>query len=297
MNTAPIKPLKKVSESAIVNFLVGFLGLITLGFAAPYIYKTRNIANLNTMSRVALGSEVEGVKFSANFMYCALFIFWFPLVLFFFGENTIRPFAVPFTLSIPVNAAMPLLGACIVSGLILMGYMLKIIGNIKDRLLQIAKNYGNTEVIKLYLYDTKWYELKTEKLNQKAFNMLVDEHNARLQDPYNSSRQSNVGNDYSDYYRNNEDFSDNANNFGNDYDSTAENPSAATESPFEILGISESASENEIKAAYRQKCILWHPDKLTPEQRNDLKFSKIVNDEMSRINNAYEQIKQRKGWK
>ncbi|MDR0460090.1 MAG: J domain-containing protein [Nitrososphaerota archaeon] len=63
------------------------------------------------------------------------------------------------------------------------------------------------------------------------------------------------------------------------------------------MGVSETASESEVKSAYRHKCTLWHPDKFTPEQRNDPKFSKMVNEEMSRINNAYEKIKQRKGWK
>jgi hypothetical protein len=180
MNTAPIKPLKKVSESSIVNFLVGFLGLITLGFAAPYIYKTRNIANLNTMSRVALGSEVEAVKFSARFMYCALFSFWFPVLTFtLFNGEIIQPFGISFTVSTPTNVIMLIVGICIISGLMLMWYILKIMGDIKDRLLKIAENYGNSKVIKLYLYDTKWYELKTEKLNQKAFNMLVVDHNIK----------------------------------------------------------------------------------------------------------------------
>jgi hypothetical protein len=304
MNTAPIKPLRKSSELFWYNALVGLLGLVTLGFAAPHIYKTRNIANLNTMSRVALGDEVEGVKFSAKLMTAVLLAFWVSLALALLNDGFIKPFEMPFSLPIPESTILPLLGVCVVSGLVLMGYMLKIMQDVKDRLLLIAKNYGCVEVIRLYLHDVGFLNLNREKLNQQAYNKLVGEHNERVRNPDNFSRQSNERTDYSDYYGNNntadDDFSDNGNDYDgdyyNNYDSTAENSSADTETPFEILGVAETAAENEVKAAYRQKCILWHPDKLTPEQRNDPKFSKIVNDEMSRINNAYEQIKQRKGW-
>jgi hypothetical protein len=68
------------------------------------------------------------------------------------------------------------------------------------------------------------------------------------------------------------------------------------DNPFDILGISEYASDSEVKAAYRYKCTLWHPDKFRPEQLDDPKFNKMINDEMSKINSAYEQIKRLKGW-
>jgi len=314
MNTAPIKPLKKTSEAFLRNFFVGLLGLVTLGFAAPYIYKKRNIANLNTMSRVALGSEVEGVKFAANYMYVALIAFWFPIPAFalFSSAITLLPITLPFTIPISANVIIPVLGISVVSGLILMWYMLKIVQDIKTRLLQIAVNYGRSDVISLYLNDVGFFGSNREKLNQRAYNKLVDEHNARIQNEaretyepnpqnsrqtYYSSYQPNEGADESDYYSDNDYGNDDFRANDSDYASNVENSSADIETPFEILGVSETASESEVKAAYRQKCILWHPDKLTPEQRNDPKFSKIVNDEMSRINNAYEQIKQRKGWK
>jgi len=43
--------------------------------------------------------------------------------------------------------------------------------------------------------------------------------------------------------------------------------------------------------------MLWHPDKLSPEQKKDPKFNKMVNEEMGKINTAYEEIKRRKGWR
>jgi DnaJ-class molecular chaperone len=57
------------------------------------------------------------------------------------------------------------------------------------------------------------------------------------------------------------------------------------------LGVSETASETDVKTAYRNKCMLWHPDKLSPEQKKDPKFNKMVNEEMGKINTAYEDIK------
>jgi len=69
------------------------------------------------------------------------------------------------------------------------------------------------------------------------------------------------------------------------------------DSPFEILGVSETASEYEVKDAWRRKCKTWHADKFTPEQLSDPKFNKMVNEEMSKINAAYEEIKRRKGWR
>jgi uncharacterized protein YxeA len=69
------------------------------------------------------------------------------------------------------------------------------------------------------------------------------------------------------------------------------------DNPFEILGVNETTSESDVRTAYRDKCRLWHPDKLSPEQKKDPKFNKMVNEEMGKINTAYEQIKQSKGWR
>jgi len=178
MSTRKITPLEKTSESFLYNFFIGFLGLITLGFFASYVYKNRNIANLNVMSRLALGSNAPDVKFSANSMYCSLFVFWFPIGLFtFLSGNVPLPFSMPVTLS--TNIIMPLLGLCLISGLMLMWYMLKIMSDIKDRLLKIAVIYGRADVIRLYVNDVGRFSSKREKLNQQAYNQLVDNHNAK----------------------------------------------------------------------------------------------------------------------
>ncbi|MCL1976861.1 MAG: DnaJ domain-containing protein [Candidatus Bathyarchaeota archaeon] len=70
-----------------------------------------------------------------------------------------------------------------------------------------------------------------------------------------------------------------------------------TYDPFKVLGVTEIASEAEVKNAWRHKCNIWHPDKFSPEQGNDPTFKKMINDKMSEVNNAYDEIKRRKGWR
>lgn len=47
------------------------------------------------------------------------------------------------------------------------------------------------------------------------------------------------------------------------YDVTARPSSSAYhEDPYKVLGVSRQASESEIKRAYRQLALKWHPDKV-----------------------------------
>ena len=57
-----------------------------------------------------------------------------------------------------------------------------------------------------------------------------------------------------------------------------------SKSLYETLGISSSASETEIKKAYRKLALLYHPDHtLTKKEEHQIIFVKI--------NNAYEALK------
>lgn len=55
--------------------------------------------------------------------------------------------------------------------------------------------------------------------------------------------------------------------------------------PFEELGVSPEASQEEVKRAYRERAQKFHPDRGGS------------NEQMARLNLAYEVIKRFKGWK
>ena len=56
-------------------------------------------------------------------------------------------------------------------------------------------------------------------------------------------------------------------------------------SPYEILGVSENASDDEIKKAYRELAKKYHPDNY-----NDSPLADLADEKMKEINDAYDQI-------
>jgi DnaJ like chaperone protein len=70
----------------------------------------------------------------------------------------------------------------------------------------------------------------------------------------------------------------------------------ASNESFAILGVNESASADEIKAAYRALIIQHHPDKLVA-QGMPSEFIETANEKMKRINAAYDTVCRMKGIK
>ena len=62
------------------------------------------------------------------------------------------------------------------------------------------------------------------------------------------------------------------------------------DSPFNVLGIGSSATDVEIKMAYRELTLKNHPDKLIAEGMPE-EFILQANDKMASINNAYNELK------
>lgn len=62
-----------------------------------------------------------------------------------------------------------------------------------------------------------------------------------------------------------------------------------TKNPYEVLGVSQNASEAEIKAAYRELAKKYHPDNY-----QDSPLADLAEEKMKEINEAYEEIMQAK---
>ena len=71
---------------------------------------------------------------------------------------------------------------------------------------------------------------------------------------------------------------------------------AAEADPFEILGVSESASNDEIKSSYRRLIRENHPDTLVAKGMPQ-EFIDIANQRMAAINAAYDTIEKKRGIK
>jgi DnaJ like chaperone protein len=63
---------------------------------------------------------------------------------------------------------------------------------------------------------------------------------------------------------------------------------------YKILECTAAMSDTEIKKIYRQKCVEYHPDKLTSKGLPD-EFMKYAHEQLAKINEAYDTIKKARG--
>ena len=64
------------------------------------------------------------------------------------------------------------------------------------------------------------------------------------------------------------------------------------DSAYKILGIEKSATEEEIKKAYRKMAVKYHPDKVSHLGED---FQKKAKEKFQKVNEAYEKIKKERG--
>ena len=69
---------------------------------------------------------------------------------------------------------------------------------------------------------------------------------------------------------------------------------AAPDDPYEVLGCSKVASDEDVKRAYREKAKQLHPDVLRAQGLSDELIAK-ANDQMARINAAWAEIRRERG--
>ncbi len=68
---------------------------------------------------------------------------------------------------------------------------------------------------------------------------------------------------------------------------------SSPDSDFQILDVSPSASEDDIKKAYRKMAMRFHPDRVNGLTEGE---KKAAQEKFVRVNKAYENIKRKKGW-
>ncbi|MDR0660877.1 MAG: TerB family tellurite resistance protein [Prevotellaceae bacterium] len=68
---------------------------------------------------------------------------------------------------------------------------------------------------------------------------------------------------------------------------------AETDSAYKVLEIEPSATDEEVKKAYRQMAIKYHPDKVAHLGAD---FQKAANEKFKKVTEAYEKIKKQRGF-
>jgi DnaJ like chaperone protein len=67
---------------------------------------------------------------------------------------------------------------------------------------------------------------------------------------------------------------------------------AAVDSSYKILEIEKTATDDEVKKAYRKMAVKFHPDKVSHLGED---FQKKAKEKFQKVNEAYEQIKKERG--
>jgi DnaJ like chaperone protein len=71
---------------------------------------------------------------------------------------------------------------------------------------------------------------------------------------------------------------------------TRGNAPNALENAYKVIDVSPDATDAEIKKAYRQKCVEFHPDKLASKGLPD-EFMTYAHEQLTKVNEAYDTIK------
>ena len=67
----------------------------------------------------------------------------------------------------------------------------------------------------------------------------------------------------------------------------------ASKSAYEVFGLPRSATDDEVRARYRELISKYHPDKFAG--MNDPEFSRLAAEKFQQVQGAYEEIKRARG--
>lgn len=67
-----------------------------------------------------------------------------------------------------------------------------------------------------------------------------------------------------------------------------------SETPYSVLGLSPSASDDEVRAKYHELIAKYHPDKFA--SLHDPEFTRLAAEKFQRVQSAYDEIKRQRGF-
>ncbi len=118
------------------------------------------------------------------------------------------------------------------------------------------------------------------EFSQSEINMLrlIAQYLGIAQSDYISIYERHVGSGYSGYSNS----------------SSSSSSNSYTKDPYRVLGIESTATDDEVKKAYRRMAMKYHPDRVAGMSEE---IQRNAAEQMKEINEAYESIKQRRGMK
>ena len=121
------------------------------------------------------------------------------------------------------------------------------------------------------------------EFHQSELNMLhlIGRYLGISQSDYTSIYERHVGRSYSGSYSNSSDYSHSRRSSSSSYD----------KDPYRVLGIDNSATDDEVKKAYRKMAMKYHPDRVSGMSEE---MQRNAAEQMKEINQAYEIIKERR---
>jgi len=279
----------------------------------PVSWFAVSIMKLNIISKRISENDASRRKFSVTDMTAYIILWLFPLLFIFVSVFLLNPAVYTAIFNLDFAAFITKLGEGLSELDLTMIYLAAVglwAGGMTYLLIMLKRTYNgimNTRngIHELILYYANYppassyiYRLATmsgvysrpimfelagsfssgDKIDNDALTLLIECHNEAVRQSGEYQRQEEQ--DFTD-----DEYTENG---------YAENLDDSVEAYlFEILGVPKTASESEVKDAYRELSKKWHPDTYPTD---DPRVKEMASEKFDTIKKAYEQIKQLRGW-